>query len=258
MASHSDEKKRPARVRAPSSRVIDKRGLLAENAFLRDLPADVVRRIADLSVTQRFADGARIHQKGDEPTGLYGIVSGGVKVSSRAADGRESLLTVLEPGHWFGEIALFDGLPRTHDAHAKGATVLVLLRRLDFLALVGERPELYAHFVRALCRRIRGCFALIEDIVFLDLAARLAKRLLMLAAVHGEPSPGGGVRIALRLPQEELGRMVGASRESVGKQLKRWQRSGLLELRYSRVVLRDPRALEEIVAAAEAGGARER
>jgi CRP/FNR family cyclic AMP-dependent transcriptional regulator len=158
---------------------------------------------------------------------------------------------VLEPGQWFGEISLFDELPRTHDAHAHGETVLVMLPRRDFARLLERHPHLWGHVVKLLCRRIRACFALLEDAAFLGLAARLAKRLLYLAERHGQPAPGG-TRIDLHLPQEELGRMMGATRESIGKQLKRWQRGGLVEVKYGSIVLRDRQRLRDLVDAAEA------
>jgi CRP-like cAMP-binding protein len=225
---------------------------LANHGLLRDLPPDVVQKVAALSLARTLADGALIHAKGDEPDGLYGIVSGKVKISSHTRGGREIVLTVLEPGQWFGEISLFDGLPRTHDAHAEGETVLVMLPRRDFHRLLERHPHLWGHIVRLLCRRIRVCFTLLEETTFLGLAARLAKRLLYLAESHGRQEPGGTL-IDLHLPQEELGRMMGKTRESIGKQLKRWQRSGLIAVKYGSIVIRDRARLQDLVDAAEAG-----
>jgi CRP-like cAMP-binding protein len=92
---------------------------------------------------------------------------------------------------------------------------------------------------------------LLEDAAFLGLAARLAKRLLYLADSNGEPAPGGGVRINMHLTQEELGKMLGKTRESIGKELKRWQRNGLISVRYGSIVIRDRERLLALVEAAE-------
>jgi CRP-like cAMP-binding protein len=222
-----------------------RRELLSSHGLLRDLPADLGREIAELYVTRKLRDGQLLHAKGDDADGLYGIVSGKVKISSQNRGGRESVLTVLEPGQWFGEISLFDGLPRTHDAHAQGDTVLVMLPRGDFHRLLERHPHLYAHVVRLLCRRIRACFVLLEDSAFLGLSARLARRLLYLAQTHGEPVEGG-TRIALHLTHEELGKMLGKTRESIGKQLKRWQRAGLVNVRYGAITIRDRARLQDL------------
>jgi CRP-like cAMP-binding protein len=234
----------------------DRRALLANCGLLKDLPPDLAQKIAELYVTRRLRDGELLHAKGDEPDGLYGIVSGKVKISSQSASGRQSVLTVLEAGSWFGEISLFDGQPRTHDAHAQGDTVVVMLPQRDFQRLLERHPRLYGHIVRLLCRRIRGCFTLLEDSAFLGLSARLAKRLLHFADTHGEPT-AGGTRINLHLPQEELGKMLGKTRESIGKQLKRWQHSGLVDIKYGSIVIRDRARLQDLVEAAETGDARD-
>jgi CRP-like cAMP-binding protein len=228
----------------------EKRKHLSGHAFFRDLDATLVVEVASRAVAKRLADGARLFAKGDPPDGLYGVIAGAVRVSSASADGKEMLVTVLDPGQWFGEISLFDGLPRTHDAHAKGETTLLLLPRRDFQDLLERRPALYPHFTRQLCARLRRVFAALEDAAFLDVASHLARRLLEMSQVPSVATAESDGATAVRLPQEELARLLGATRESVGKVLKSWERQGLVELAYGRVVIRDRDGLAAMVEAA--------
>lgn len=194
-------------------------------------------------VRKRLADGQRLFSRGDAPDGLYGLVRGQIRVVGRGPEGRELLLILLDPGQWFGEISLFDGLPRTHDAFARGETELLVLPRRDFRAILDASPELYRPFLELLCHRLRMAFSMIEDATLLDLGARLARRLLGILDDHGEAAEDG-MRIALHLPQEDLARMIGATREAVGRHLKAWEREGVIRLEYGRIVVLDRAALD--------------
>ena len=211
-----------------------------------ELPGDAAAELIQHAVRRRLADGALVHARGDAPDGLYQVVRGRVRISAVSGAGRELVLTILEPGSWFGEISLLDGLPRTHDAHAVGDTELLLVPRDRFDALLARRPALLAHVVRLLCRRLRLVLAALEDAALLPLPARLAKRLL--GAPAGDPAAPG-----LALPQGELARLLGTSRQSVSKILKAWERRGWVGVAYGKVTVVDAEALAALVASAEAG-----
>lgn len=232
---------------------MDPRELLLSTDFLRVLPEDVIARLESACVRKRVADGEAVLRRGAKPDALYGVVHGELRVLARSSRGRELVVTLLGPGQWFGEISLLDGLPRTHDVVARGDAEVLVLPGRDFRALLDDDPRLYAHFVALLCRKLRLTFALLEDSVMLSLPGRLAKRLLGLAADHKASESGDAGEIGAHLPQEELARIVGSSRESVARHLAEWQRNGWIETRYGRVRLLDADALRAIVAASEFG-----
>ena len=153
---------------------------LGSSEWFRDLPDEVVDLLAGFAQRRRLHDGERLFARGDDADGLYGVLAGRVRISTSASDGRELLINLFEPGGWFGEISMFDGLPRTHDAYAVGATELLLIPRDRFLGLLASQPALYPHFLRMLCLKLRRSFAWIEYEAFLPLPARLAARLLEL------------------------------------------------------------------------------
>lgn len=223
---------------------------ISRSEWFRDLPDSVVAQLAEFALQRRLGDGQRLFAKGDAADGLYGVLSGRVRISTHGLDGRELLVNLFEPGGWFGEISMFDGLPRTHDAYAVGTTELLLIPRDRFLTLLTERPELYPHFLRMLCRKLRRSFDWIEYEAFLPLPARLGARLLELADAYGDITDQG-VLIRLHLPQEELGRMLNVSRQTISKELNALRERGCISLEYGRVLIRDRAGLEAVV---KAGG----
>ena len=131
---------------------------------------------------------------------------------------------------------MFDGLPRTHDASAHGATTLLVVRKADFKELLSQHVELYDALLRLNCRRLRLYFNLIEDLNTRPLAARLAKQLLLLAKSYGIEQ-GEEIRIGLQLAQEDLAQLLGASRQRVNQELKGFEREGAVRVEPTRLVV---------------------
>lgn len=232
----------------------DERALLLSSDWFRPLPDAVVDRLAAMAVRRRLQDGQLLFARGDVPDGLYCVVSGHIRISSNSSDGRELLLMQFGAGNWFGEISMFDGLGRTHDGRAIGESEILMLPRGRFMALLAEQPALYPHFLQMLCRKLRLAFAYIEDSQFEPLPIRLARRVLDLVALYGKPEPGGGTLIDLHLPQDDLARMLGASRQAISKTLKAWEASGWIELQYGQLVVRRSEPLQEMADAGEQAG----
>ena len=111
--------------------------------------------ILSRAVVRRLPDGAPLASRGAPAEDWCGVAKGAVRVSSVSLSGKQVTLTYVEPGTWFGDIALFDGLPRTHDADAHGATTLLSVRKADFKDLLSQHVELYEALLRLNCRRLR-------------------------------------------------------------------------------------------------------
>jgi CRP-like cAMP-binding protein len=199
------------------------------------------------AVVRRLPDGAPLASRGSPAEDWCGVARGAVRVSSVSMSGKQVSLTYVEPGTWFGDIALFDGLPRTHDADAHGATTLLSVRKGDFKDLLSRHVELYDALLRLNCRRLRIMFNLVEDLNTRPLSARLAKNLLMLAKSYGIDE-GDEVRIGLQLAQEDLAQLVGASRQRVNQELKELERGGALRIEPTRIVVL---SREKLIHAAE-------
>jgi CRP-like cAMP-binding protein len=117
--------------------------------------------------------------------------------------------------------------------------------RDPFMKFLGETPELMLHVIEMLCERLRNTTESVADIIFLDLRTRLAKRLVALAVGYGRETPDG-IRIALKLSQSDLGRLLGATREAVNKQLHALIEEKLIALDGRTIVVREMQALRGI------------
>ena len=116
----------------------------------------------------------------------------------------------------FGELTILDGLPRSADAVAMEKVECYTLQRSDFHKAIMNNPKIAIQVMEVLSNRLRSTDQMVEDLIFLDVYGRVAKKLLELADVHGAKVENG-IRIDVRLTQQELASMVGASRESVNK-----------------------------------------
>jgi CRP-like cAMP-binding protein len=205
------------------------RAVLSKHFLLQHLQPEELDELLTVAFVRRAASGEMLFQKGDPGDSLMAIISGRIKISTLSESGKEVALNILGPGDMFGEIALIDGRERTADASAMAASELLVIQRRDFMPFLEHRPDVSARLLVVLCERIRWVSDLYEDAVFLDLPARLSKQLLRLAKAYGEPVPNGTM-ISLKLSQQELGNLMGTTRESVNKQIGAWREEGLISI----------------------------
>ena len=186
---------------------------------------------------RRLRDGAVLATRGAAAAEWCGVARGAVRISTVSLSGKQVTLTYAEPGVWFGDIALFDGLPRTHDADAHGDTTLLIVSKTDFHALLAQHVELYEALLRLNCRRLRLMFDHFEDLNTRPLQARLARQLLLLARSYGVDEGEDEIRIGLQLAQEDIAQLLGASRQRVNQELKGFEREGVLRVEPTRLVV---------------------
>ena len=191
-----------------------------------------------------------ITARGDPPEEWMACAKGAVRVSSTSLSGKQITFTYVEPGIWFGDVAILDGDTRTHDGYAHGETSILCVAKADFQKILATHVELYDALLRLQARRIRQLFGLVEDLNTLPLRSRLAKQLLHLARSYGVPSlhHGSETRIGLHLAQEELAQLLGASRQRVNQELKAMEREEILRIESGGLVVRDREALLRISA----------
>src|SRR5262249_51647560 len=140
-------------------------------------------------------------------------------------------------------IALLDGKPRTATATAQARTELISVRRDRFAELLATEPALARHLIQLLCERVRWTSQLMEDSALLGVPARLAKRMLSLARLHGG-DPVNGMK--LMISQEELAQFLGLSRQVVNQHLQAWKQSGWISSGRGNITLLDVAALDNI------------
>jgi CRP/FNR family transcriptional regulator, cyclic AMP receptor protein len=139
----------------------------------------------------------------------------------------------------FGELSLFDPVPRTATATAVTDAELAGLGHDDLRKWLSTRPEVAMHLLQALAQRLRRINDVKADLVFTDVPGRVAKALLDLAERFGVPN-SEGIQVNHDLTQEELAQLVGASRETVNKALADFAARGWIQLSAKSVLIIDP------------------
>jgi CRP-like cAMP-binding protein len=209
--------------------------LLRTGHWFSHLPPALQNELLNSATLRRLQAGERLFNRGDQPCGLYAVVEGAMRVGAVSVNGKEALLTLVEPPYWFGEISLFDGQPRTHDAFAEGPTVLLHVPQPALTALLQRQPAYWRDFALLMSQKLRLAFIALEQISLLPAAPRLAQRLLMIADNYGEGDP----RRVLHLAQEQLALMLAISRQTTNQILNDLQAQGIVHLTYGEIEIVD-------------------
>lgn len=188
------------------------------------------RALSELSARMRplsVKKGETIFRKGSEGTTLYVILEGSVKIVLPSRLGDEMIVTIFKKGDFMGEMALLDQMPRSADAVAMASSKLLLLNRGDFLEFLRNSEKAIATILSALSKRLRKTDNLLQDTCFLSIKARLAKKLLEIGEEFGHRD-GNMLDVNLFLTQKDLADMIGATRESINKELRTLRESGIV------------------------------
>lgn len=192
--------------------------------------AGLPETFADALLTQAkpvsLSAGERLFARGDAPDGLYCVIRGVVRVTATSASGLEALLAMLEPPQWFGEIAVFDGAQRTHDAWAQEDCELLRVPQAALLAELAERPHHWRELGQLLTQKLRLTFASIEELIQLPPTRRVAGRLLLMAGGYGTWTDRS--KRVLEISQEQLGMMLALSRQTVNQALRELELRGCI------------------------------
>lgn len=228
---------------------IEERAAINAGRWFSSLSPSLKHDILRCAYVKRYKDGDLITARGEPPEEWIACAKGAVRVSSTSISGKQITLTYVEPGIWFGDVSIFDGDRRTHDAYAHGESTILCVAKADFKKILASHVELYEALLRLHARRIRQLYGLVEDLNTLPLRARLAKQLLHLVRSYGVPSlsDGSEVRIGLHLAQEELAQLLGASRQRVNQELKSMEREDVIRIEPGGLVIRDRVALMRII-----------
>ena len=212
---------------------MDARELLDSVEMFRSLTDEEMSSLEAASSMIELARNEVLFREHDDANDLYVVRDGRVAITRSSFDDRESVLFLMEPGDLLGEMPIFDSRPRSANVKALEPSGLLKVPYPVVKKLYEDRPELLWEVVEMFALRLRTMDDALADTMFLDVAGRTAKRLIELA--------GGKEEFQLPITQEELARMVGASRERVNKAISSFIRLGWLEQRDRsyRIVNRD-------------------
>jgi CRP/FNR family transcriptional regulator, cyclic AMP receptor protein len=214
--------------------------LLRTGRWFSAIPDELAAALLADGSVRTFAAGARLFSRGDAPSGLYAVLEGSVRITATTEHGREALLTLVEPPAWFGEIAVFDRQPRTHDAIADEQSQVLHVPQAALEAILARDPHHWRELGLLVTSKLRLAFLAMEDMATLPVAARLARRLALMAEGYGERE---GKRRIVEVRQEQLASMLSTSRQTVNQLLKELEGRGLVRLSYGQIEILDLEAL---------------
>jgi CRP-like cAMP-binding protein len=212
--------------------------IVAAAALFHGVDSAAVAVVTEQLSPVEFSPRQNIYLEGEFDDRLHVIVSGKVKLGRRRADGRSLLLAVVGPSEVFGELSLFDPGPQTATATALTEVRAVTMDRDVLRGWLRSHPEVAERLLRVLARRLRRTDHDLCDLIFTDVAGRVAKTLLRLAQRFGVQQDGA-TKVVHDLTQDEIAQLVGASRETVNKVLIDFTRRGWISTDGKSVLITD-------------------
>jgi CRP/FNR family cyclic AMP-dependent transcriptional regulator len=215
---------------------------LQQTAIFGALHDSALRELAKLCLQRTYRRGQFLWYQGDPGDYLVVIVRGSVKVTVTSPGGDEMLLVTLGPSEIVGELSVIDGGERSASVVALTPTTGIVIRRAPLIALMHRSPELLDVLLRSMGALVRRLTERATDLVFLDLAARVAKLLLREAEGRSGEQRQGPL-VDLGLTQTELAQMVGASRPAVNRVLQSLAARGSISIDGHEIIIKDRSAL---------------
>jgi CRP-like cAMP-binding protein len=207
--------------------------LLGSTDFFSGADPEILATIAASGTERPLIRGDVLFREGDTADCLYVVTRGRLAiVMVNEFDRRETVVSLMEPGDLFGEMAMLDDGPRSAMARALEPSEVLCVPYTAVHEAFRDHPAMLWGVTRLLAQRLRVMDETLADSVFLDVTGRTAKRLLDLS--------DGADEFTLPVTQEELAGMVGASRERVNKAIASFIRLGWLEQheRHYRIIKR--------------------
>lgn len=215
---------------------------LARTTLFGGLDQQTVARLAEASRARTYQHGQYLWFQGDAGDHLVVVVDGLVKVVVTSERGDEMVLVTLGPPETLGELALIDQRPRSASAVAVETTTVLMISHDDLMSLIRTDPVLLDALLGSIGALVRRLTEQASDLVFLDLAGRVAKLLVRLAEDHGRRQNGALV-LDLGITQSDLAHMVGGSRPPVNRILQGLAARGLIAVDGRTIVIRDAAGL---------------
>ena len=224
--------------------------LLKGVELFSELNEEQLGMIANLVIVKNFNSDETVVLEGDDSVqALYLIATGSVQVYMTGIDGRETILSFLERGDFFGEMSLIDGEPRSASVRTVTDAKLLVIHRESFLSLLRKTPEIAMSLMGELCKRLRKANRQIGSLSTMSVSGRVAGTLLNLMQERGvriHTDNGNMVTVIHNRPtQQQLADMSGTTRETVSRICSLLVRTNAIAMTGKDIVIFDEDALQE-------------
>ncbi len=209
---------------------------------LRD--AEWQRLVPEIAI-RSFPEGVFLFFEGDPPRALYVLLEGHVALIRHTAEGRDVVLDIMRPGSMIGELAVLEGMPYSASAKTLTEVRAVVFTRDQFMRLLQTYPQMATAVIYDLVRRVRHLSDLVQSLAIERVEQRLARILLRLMKISGEPHERGTL-ITLPLTRQDLADMAGTTVETTIRTLSRMRREGIVDTMRGRILILDSARLTHL------------
>ncbi|WP_378954674.1 Crp/Fnr family transcriptional regulator [Pelosinus sp. sgz500959] len=198
--------------------------------IFKSLNYSELQKINNLIKKKKFSKSTILFAEGDSAQHLYIVRYGRVKIYEMSEDGRQQIIRLLEPGDFFGDLALFmEKQDYLLNAETLEETGICLLARDDFKQLIYQNPEISLGVMQALTERLAYSEKFISTLTLKTIEQRLISWLLAMSEKEGVLT-SAGTRLNINLPRHELASLFGTTRETISRKLSKLQSDGLIAI----------------------------
>jgi CRP/FNR family cyclic AMP-dependent transcriptional regulator len=217
-----------------------------QNKYVSDLPPVVAEALEQEAVTTTYPTGAVLFAEGQASRGIFVVRRGRVKLSICGSDGRTLILRIVEPGCPLGVAAVVSGRQYEATAETQEPSEISFLRQSDLLRLMRLRGELTLWVTKNISQDYASTCREIRDLILSDSATEKLARLLVGWLDQNAESKHPG-QMKLVLTHEEIGQMIGTSRETVSRLFAGFKKQNLIQQSGSTLVIPNRVALESLI-----------
>lgn len=220
---------------------------IRSSSFFCDLNAPAVKTLDQIKFTTGYPQGALLFVEGDSPRGVFMVCRGRVKLSVTSSQGKTLILRIVQAGEVLGLNAAVSGKPYQATAETLENCQISFIKREDFLRLLQEHQTASIRAAQQLSRSYQTALGQLRSLGLSHSAPERLARFLLDWASGGQDSKGGN-RARLTLTQEEIGQIIGTSRETVSRMFSEFRSNQFATMKGSTLVIQNRAALEKLMA----------
>lgn len=218
--------------------------MVQRGSWFNALPVDFQHALIANAQLVELLPQQYLFKRHDPFDGIYCVLKGALRIHNHNEAGKEALLALLEPYNWFGEIALIDNLPRTHNVVSDTLSQVLRIKPSTLAQILQEKPLYWRYIAQLSTQKLRFALLTLEENALLPAFNRVVNRIVLIAEGYGEFNHYS--RRVLHLPQEQLASMLGISRQTANQILKQLEAAQVIRVDYREIEILDLAALKEL------------
>lgn len=208
---------------------MNRKDYIKKISFFSDISDEYVDRIANLIIERKYKKNMIIFMEGEPAEAVFFVKSGKVKISKNTHDGKEHIIHIMSDGDVFAEACLFGISPYPADAEAIEDTEVFMIRNSDLENLLESFPNIAVQIIKVLSRRLNLVSKQIENLALRDAYGKTASLIIQLLKDEGIDISDGAI-LKTSLSRQNMGNMVGLTRETFTRALTRLKNDGAIDI----------------------------